>query len=152
MHLRRRVHVVGACGTLLAALFIWMTLSGPMLIDRRLGPMRDEPRLCIWNPMRDRNPERVGYEYLRQIQSANCSEFVAGLPIRIEEKTTACAKQSRIPLKDACRMVERTDGKSGVWLLFKCEYQDNPGFLADVGVTLKQEKGVWILCSYERID
>lgn len=123
-----------------------------MLIDRRLGPMRDEPRLAIWNPMRDRNPERAGYEYLQQIQSANCKEVLSGLPIRIEEKATACAKQDRIPLKNPCRLVERTDGKSGVWLLFKCGYQRTPGFLADVDVTLKQDKGAWILSSYERID
>jgi hypothetical protein len=152
VHSRGRVYVVGACGALLAGLFIWTAFSGPMLIDRRLGPMRDEPRLAIWNPMRDRNPERAGYEYLRRVQSSNCEEVLAGLPIRIGEKATACAKQNRIPLKSACRLVERTDGKSGVWLLFKCEYQNTPGFLADVDVTLKQEKGAWILSSYERID
>jgi hypothetical protein len=126
-----------------------MVFSGPMLIDRRLGP--DEP-LCIWNPIRDRSPERAGCEYLRQIQSAKCKEVIAGLPIRMEEKAAACAKQSRIPLKDACRLVERSGGKSSVWLLFKCEYQDTSGFLADVDITLKQEKGAWILYSYERID
>lgn len=149
---RGRVYAVGTCGALLVGLFIWMAFSGPMLIDLRLGPMRDEPRLAIWNPMRDRNPERAGYEYLRRIQSANCKEVLAGLPLRIEEKATACAKQNRIPLKNGGRLVERTDGKSGVWLLFKCEYQNTPGFLADVDVTLRQEKGVWILYSYERID
>lgn len=87
-----------------------MARSGPMLVDGRTGPMGDEPWLRIWNPMRDRSPERAGREYLRQIQSAKCKEAVAGLPIRVEEKATACAKQSRIPLKDACRLAERRDG------------------------------------------
>ena len=123
-----------------------------MLIDRRLEPMNSEPRLAIWNLLRDRNPERAGREYLRKIQSANCKEALADLPISVEEKATACAKQDRIPLKNACRLVERTDGKSGIWLLFKCGYEKTPGFLADVDVTLKQDKGAWVLSSYERID
>ncbi len=102
--------------------------------------------------MRDRSPERAGVDYLRQIHSASCKEAAAGLPIRVEEKVAACVKQSRIPLKASCRLVGRTDRKSDVWLLFKCEYQDTPGFLADVDITLKQDKGSWILSSYERID
>ena len=152
MHSRGRVYVVGACGALLVGLFIWMAFSGPMLIDRRLEPMNSEPRLAIWNLLRDRNPERAGREYLRKIQSANCKEVLAGLPIRIEEKATACAKQDRIPLKNACRLIERIDGKSGVWLLYKCGYENTPVVVADVDITLKQDKGAWILSSYERID
>ena len=123
-----------------------------MLIDRRLEPMNSEPRLAIWNLLRDRNPERAGREYLRKIQSANCKEVLASLPIRIEEKATACAKQDRIPLKNACRLIERIDGKSGVWLLYKCGYENTPVVVADVDITLKQDKGAWILSSYERID
>lgn len=102
--------------------------------------------------MRNRNPERAGYAYMRQIQSANCREVLSRLLVRIEEKATACAKQDRIPLKNACRLVERTDGKLDVWLLFKCEYDKTPELLADVAVTLQQEKGAWILSAYERID
>jgi hypothetical protein len=123
-----------------------------MLIDRRLEPMNAEPRLAVWNVLRDRNPERAGREYLREIQSANCKEVLAGLPIRTEEKAAACAKQDRIPLKNACRLIERIDQKSGVWLLYKCGYEKTPAVVADVDITLKQDKGAWILSSYERID
>jgi len=152
VHWLGRVYVVGACGALLVGVFIWMAVSGPMLIDRRLEPMNSEPRLAIWNLLRDRKPERAGREYLRRIQSASCKEVLAGLPIRIEEKVTACAKQDRIPLKNACRLIERLDEKSGVWLLFKCGYEDTPVMLADVDIKLKQDKGTWVLSSYERID
>jgi hypothetical protein len=123
-----------------------------MLVDHRLGSLRADPRLSIWNPLRDHSPELAGHKYLRQIQSAGCQETLTSLPLRKQEKVTACDKQRRIPLKDTCRLIERSDVQSSVWLLFQCEYQLTPGFIADVDITLKREGSGWILDSYERID
>jgi hypothetical protein len=136
----------------MAALFAWAAFSGPMLINVKIGSLRADPRLGVWNPIRDRSPERFGGMFLRRIQSANCQQEAAGLQIANQEKVTACAKQSRMPLESACRLVERSDHKAEVWLLFQCPYRDSSHGFADVDIVLKHESSSWVLRFYERID
>jgi hypothetical protein len=152
MQLRRRQYIATTSGVLLAALVAWAALSGPMLINAKFGPMPADPRLGVWNPLRDRSPERYGSVYLRKIQSATCRQEAAGLQIADKDKVTACAKQSRIPLASTCRLVERSDHKSEVWLLYQCPYQDSSHMFAEVDIVLKHESDSWLLTFYERID
>lgn len=144
----RRGRVATVCGLLLAALVAWVVLSGPMLINLQHGPLQG---LRVWNPTRDRSPERAATEYLQRIQSTDCQQQIAGVQTVYPDKATACAKQARLPITDSCRLVERSDEKSGVWLLFYCPYQDSSPEWAEVDLFLKHDGSSWVLTSYERI-
>ena len=150
MRVRERKYLL-AMGGVLSGLAAWIALSGPMLVHARLGPLRGDPRFAVWNPVRDRDPERYGAEYLRRIQSVTCQQGVAGLEISTQEKSTACNKQSREPVTSACRLIERSDKGPGVWLLYQCPYEQHPEDWAETGLTLKRRGGAWVLSSYERI-
>ena len=137
---------------LLVAGLLWMALAGPMLLHFKFGPLQSDRRLVVWNPFRNKEPERFGAQYLAKIQSQQCRETVAKLDVFNQEKGEACDKQERRPLVGPCPMVERRDKGDTVWLLFQCSQQAHHDVLADVGLSLRKRENVWVLEGYERIN
>jgi hypothetical protein len=150
MQLRqRRIFLV--CGLVLAALFAWIALSGPMLLHVHYGSMSGNPRLAIWNPIRNRTPEHYGVQLLSKIQSENCQQTVSALEISEQERVAACGKRTHDPLANDCSLVERVDSASSVWLLFRCPYRRATKMRAQVGLTLARQGAGWSLRSYDRV-
>jgi hypothetical protein len=137
---------------LVGAALLWMVLAGPMLLHFKFGPLQSDRRLVVWNPFRNKEPERFGAQYLAAIQSPQCRETMAKVDVSNQEKGEACEKQERRPLVGSCPMVERRDKGDAVWLLFQCSQQAHDDVLADVGLSLRKRENVWVLEGYERID
>jgi hypothetical protein len=131
---------------------LWMALAGPMLLHFKFGPLPSDRRLVVWNPFRNKEPERFGAEYLAAIQSQQCRETMAKLDVSSQEKGQACDKQERRPLVGSCPMVDRRDAGDFVWLLFHCSEQAHQDVLAEVGLSLRKRGNVWVLEGYERIN
>jgi hypothetical protein len=151
MRLRRRRFLL-ICAALAIAAVAWVVWAGPMLLHIRFGPMRSDPQLAIWNPVRNRHAERCGAEYLRRIQSPACEREVAGLDISSEERAEACDKQSRHPVTTPCSLVERRDRGSFILLIYSCHDKMHNDVTADIALTLEHRNGAWLLSNYQRID
>ena len=137
--------VLGSC-------LLWLILARrPMLLHVKLGPLQSDRRLVVWNPFRNKEPERFGAQSLTAIQSPRCREAVSKLDMSDEERLVACEKQERRPLVGLCSLVERRDKGDTVWLLFQCPQEAHPDVLADVGLSLRQRGSKWMLEGYERI-
>jgi hypothetical protein len=148
--MRRRTYLIILISMAVSSALAWMFFSGPMLIRVHIGLFQGDPRIGIWNPIRSRAPEEYGAGLIRGIQSSKC-QAVADLSISNDQKIAVCEKQSRAPVTANCRLVDRSDRSSTVWLLFQCPYQQYPDARADIGVTVTLQRSAWALSSYERI-
>src|SRR6266851_4532203 len=129
----RKKEVLIVCGLALIIFLAWKVLSRPMLLNIH------DPRLLIWNPIRNRAPEHYGVELLLKIQSDNCRQAMSVLEILEREKVDACEKQARSPVASDCPLLERDDNASSVWLLFHCPYKNlHTDARAEVALTLER--------------
>jgi len=148
----RRKKCLLAGGALLVGVLAWAVSAGPVLVHVEFGPMQGDPRLMVLNPVRSRAPERYGAEYLRRIQTPSCLEAVAALEISPEQKRLACSKQDELPVTARCALVDRSDEKPTVWLLYHCPYADpRSDAMANIELRLRPQDGGWVLRSYERV-
>ena len=144
--------LVGLLGCLLVgAGLLWSAFAGPMLLQFKSGPLQSDRRFVMWNPIRNREPERFGAEVLAAIHSPTCRETMARLDAPDGEKRVACEKQERRPLLGSCALVERHDKGDRAWLLFQCSQEPHHDVLADVGLSLRQRGTEWVVEGYERI-
>jgi len=142
--------VYGFC-IVLIALAGWSLLSGPILIDMKTGSLAGGRQFTVFNPIRDRTPERYATQVLSGIQSDACEQAVESLQISAAEKAQACTKQTRDPISSDCRLVERSDKQESSWLLYHCPYRRPTEARAEVGLTLHKSSNQWQLHSYDRI-
>jgi hypothetical protein len=147
----RSLRVGALVCVVLGAGLLWMMLAGPMLFRVKFGPLQNDSRFVLWNPLRNKEPELAGARYLTVIHSPGCREALSKLQLSDLEKQDVCEKQERRPLLNSCPMVERRDKGDAVWLLFQCSQIAHADVLADVGLSLRQRGKVWALEGYERI-
>lgn len=140
--------VVALIGT---NLLTWLLASGPMLIRARFGPMAGDPRVSLFNPLRNKAPERYAASILSGVQSEECERATSSLAIPDVVKFGACGKQKQDPLAPACKLAERMDFGEQIWLSFDCPYRRPTEFRAHVQLTLEGRRKDWKLVSYERI-
>ena len=140
-----------ACSLALTLMAAWVLLTGPMLVKIRFGPLPADPRMTIWNPTRNRAPERYANALLSGIQSNRCQQFVEPLGILEEDKAKACSKQQTDPVSSYCSLVDRTDKGKSVWLLFHCPYVRRTEARAEIGLSIERGESGWLLRSYDRI-
>ncbi len=148
----RQSLLVGLLGCLLVGTgLLWSAFAGPMLLHFKSGALQCDKRFVIWNPFRNKEPERFGTQLLAAIHSSECREAMVSLEVPAEENRGACEKQERRPLVGSCALVERRDKGNTVWLLFQCSQEAHCDVLADVGLSLRHRGKKWVLEGYERI-
>lgn len=145
----RRNKLLLIVGGVVLAVLVWTALCVPVIVNIGSDPMSHEPRLTVWNPVRNRAPERAADVYLGAIHSAGCREYLSRLRLPGPQAISACEKQERNPVSGHCILHDRSDGWSGVWLFFECPYTIGEGE-AWVELTLRHENGKWVLESYQR--
>jgi hypothetical protein len=150
--MRSRRTAIIIVGVILVACGTWVLLSGPMLINLRTGPFSGHQEVIVLNPIRNRTPERYAASLLAEIQSPACQQAVTGLGILDQQKTEACYKQERDPIRAPCKLIERSDKGTSSWLLFHCPYERATEARAEIGLTVEQVgRNQYLLRSYERI-
>jgi hypothetical protein len=100
-----------AAALLLLALFF---MPSPVLIrwkDRAAVDPADGLTV-IFNPMRNRQPERAAAAMLRLIKDGKCGEVVSDTPVDQEYREYICGKEQMHPLTD-WTLVDRTDSAEG---------------------------------------
>lgn len=138
-----------ALGVVALVALLWMFLSGPVLIKIRLNPLARQAKGTIFNPLRDRSPERAARKILQGVHSQSCSSFLQTQPIDSMRSEDICNIQASDPLVEFCDMVDSTRNKDSVWISFQCRYQRGGSSSADVSVTLSRNN--LSLMNYERI-
>jgi hypothetical protein len=147
-----RPRIILVIGSALGIVLIWMSLAGPVLVRGGFGAVENARWLMIWNPLRNKGPEKFGAEVLSSIQSPQCSETLARFALPDQQAGGACEKQQSRPLLAPCPLVERRDMDKEVWLLFKCAEKAYQGNTDEIGISLERSGQTWELVRYERID
>jgi hypothetical protein len=137
-----------AIGLLLLALFF---LTSPVLIrwkDRAAVDPADGLTV-IFNPMRNRQPERAATAMLRLLKDGKCEEVVSDTPIDQEYREYICGKEQMHPLKD-WTLVDRTDGSEGSLLHYKAYRADySPELYGNIWMNVVKQGDNWKLTRYE---
>ena len=141
----RGLYVLGPALIVISALS-WMLLSGPVLVRVHLARAINRP---LFNPLRDKTPERAALRIVEGIHSKDCASFMATLPTPLANAKEICGRQFRDPLTTSCVMVDYEGYKDAVWIAFKCTYQRGGDATADVAVTFARKSIA--LEQYERI-
>jgi hypothetical protein len=143
---RKKVAIVGALT--ISTVVVWLLMAGPMLIDVPLG---HHARARLFNPIRDRTPERYAQAILSGLHSERCEQEAAQLQMAGQMRRATCDKQQRDPVVSGCSLMERADTPRSVWILFHCPYSRPTEARAEVALIFEQKDGQWRLRSYERI-
>ena len=133
------------------AMALWLFLTGPVLLRLQFNPLVRDSHGMIFNPFRDRTPERLADQLINQIHSPNCESVLSSLTGVASERATVCAKQVQDPLTNSCTLVDRREYKDASWVSFQCEYQRTTKATSDVSLTFAKHNDRYELQHYERI-
>ena len=117
-----------------------------MLKGDRVG----EPEFTIFNPFRDRSPERTAEAFLEQMRSGTCTEAVTGLNNTPEYNEELCGRESNYPLV-AWRLENRSgDAAAKVRMYFRAHRKTyRAGYRGQLWLTVERRGGDWQVSEYE---
>jgi hypothetical protein len=137
-----------AVALLLLALFF---MTSPVLIrwEDRTAVDPADGLTVIFNPMRNRQPERVAAAVLGLLKDGKCEEVVSDTPIDQEYREYICGKEQMHPLTD-WTLVDRTDSSEGSLLHYKAYRADYPPELyGNIWINVVKQGDSWKLTRYE---
>ena len=140
------VVILSAIGILL-----WCALSGPMLIRIPDPTSIGDYKFMILNPLRQRGSENYATLAIAEIQPSACQSSMARFNIPEDQKAAACHEQEVDPLGPPCKLVERSDDKTSVWVLFQYRFGRATESRAEVALSVTRDGSQYALQSYERI-
>src|SRR5260370_22214300 len=84
----RSLTVASLACLVLGACLLWTVLAGPMLRNAKFGHLQSDRRLVIWNPFRNKEPERFGVQCLTPSSLHNVGRLSRSsmFPIRKSER------------------------------------------------------------------
>jgi hypothetical protein len=123
--LKRRYKVVATFASVAAIAFIWLAVGPPVLV-RLKDPSAVDPAdglLTVFNPFRDRTPERAAETFLRALQVGRCASVMETLPERMQGNT--CDREASYPLL-RWRLIDREEEPLEIRLHYKVWRRNYP--------------------------
>ena len=152
MKKRRKAILISSAPVVLLLLALFL-VSSPVLMKWK-DPSAVDPAdglTVVFNPMRNRQPERAAAALLRLLKDGKCEEVVADTPLEQEYREYICGKEKMHPLTD-WTLVDRTDRffSGGSLLHYKAYRADYPPELyGNVWINIVKQGGSWKLTNYE---
>lgn len=129
--------------------FLLALRSRPVLYRYyEIGDPLREPALAIFNPLRDREPERTAEEFLARLKTVSCAEMIRELSASREFQQQTCSQEKIYPLT-SLNLRNRTDEPSKVRLYFTTRYTHSD-LEGPLWVTLESNGPTWRVTNYER--
>ena len=115
------------------------------------GTPSKEPAYAIFNPFRDRQPERSADEFLTQLQHGDCESAMGALSQAHspEYRQTTCEREQTYRLM-SWKLKNRTDESNTVRLYYEVKRQQYSGNTGQVWVTVENAGGLWRVTRYDR--
>lgn len=112
---RKQIIKYGVCVALLV-LVLYLIRRPVFLRGPSFGSHRGEPGFVLFNPFRDKEPEKSADQFLTGLKAGKCSEVVINLPA--ERQQHICEKQEEYPLK-SWELKNREDKTEKITLYYR---------------------------------
>ena len=146
--LKLLVALIVAAATLLACLIALR--SRPVLYRYyETGNPIHEPAIAIFNPLRDREPERLAEEFLKGLRTGACSNLMRELSASAEFQQQTCEHESSNRIISR-KLRNRTDEPSKVKLYFSASHETQLDLASQLWVTLELNGTSWRVIRYDR--
>lgn len=104
------------------------------------------PAFVVFNPFRDRTPEKVAENFMQQLPTAHCMELVS--PMRGGYAEHICSKEQQFVSKDF-RLTNRKDAGNSVELSFEVNRVNSPASISSL--TMQQVDRAWKGVDYQPV-
>lgn len=111
-------------------------------------PLR-EPAFTIFNPFRDRGPERGAEAFLEMLRAGRCEQAVAGLAVTDEYRQDTCEREKKYPLV-SWRLMNRTEMPQGVKMYYHVWRDNHRDGYGSMWVTVGERGGRWEATDLDR--
>ena len=149
MMVRRGKQFISVLVVLVAMLaaFVYSKRSKPVLYSyvEKGNPVK-EPVFAVFNPFRDRSPERSAEAFLENMKLGLCErEMVFVSPQHNQE---VCEREKDSPLS-AWRMVNRSDQDETVRMYYEVSRKTSDGYQGQLWVSLARQGADWKVTRYD---
>lgn len=110
------------------------------------GSASEDPAFVVFNPFRDRTPEKIAEKFMQQLPSEHCMELVA--PMRGDYAEHICSKEQQFVSKDF-RLINRRDVGNSVELSFEVKRVNSPPSISRL--TMQQVDRAWKVVDYQPV-
>ena len=113
------------------------------------GSSTKEPVFAIFNPFRDRQPERSAEGFLRRLKEGDCQSAMSELVHELQYQQDTC-EHERTNTLTSWRLRNRTDEPQSVRLYYEVGRQKYPDLKGQVWVTVEKRGDQWLVIRYDR--
>ncbi|MEW5980680.1 MAG: hypothetical protein AB1898_33340 [Acidobacteriota bacterium] len=135
-------------------LLLYVTRSKPVLFtsaDSTKASLERDPLFSIFNPFRDRAPERSAESFLQLISSGRCEQALAPLAMKPDSRRYHCQMEKEDPLK-SWRLADRKEQSStGAQLFFRVARKNYADYAGKVWVNVQRRDDRWHVIDYSAI-
>jgi hypothetical protein len=142
--------IFGGALSLGTVAYLFFSRSNPVVL--RLGEggaPGGAPFFTIFNPFRDRAPERSAEQFLELMKGGQCEQLMDPLADTAEYKQHTCVRERGYPLS-SWRLINRSDDAQEVRLHYTVWRENYDGLEAPVWITAERRDGRWQVTKYER--
>ena len=108
-----------------------------------------EPVFAIFNPFRDRDPERKAREFLQRLKDGGCEEVMSALEYEVQYGKETCEHERTNSLM-SWKMGNRTDEPQRVRLFYRVRRKQSPNISGQVWLTVEKQSNGWHVTRYDR--
>jgi len=148
---KRKAILISSNIAVVLLILAFFFMPSPVLIRHKDSAAVDpaDGLIVIFNPIRDRQPEKAAAALLRLLKEGRCEDVVSDTPIDQEYKAYICGKEKAHPLTD-WKLVDRTDSSEGSLLHYMAYRADYPPELyGNIWINVEKRDGGWNLTRYE---
>ena len=113
------------------------------------GNPTKEPAFAIFNPFRDRQPERSAEGFLQRLNVGDCESAMSGLAQELQYQKDTCEHEKTNPLT-SWRIRNRTDEPQSVRMYYQVGRQKYPDLKGQVWITVEKRGDQWQVTRYDR--
>jgi len=130
--------------------YLFVMQSGPVLYRYfEAGSPTREPAFTIFNPFRDRHPERSAEDFLQRLKDGDCQSPMAGLAHGLQYQQDTCEHEKTNALT-SWQLRNRTDEPERVRMYYQVGRQKHPDLKGQVWVTVEKRGDQWQVTRYDR--
>ena len=116
-------------------------------IGERGDPVK-EPAFSLFNPFRDRAPERSAEAFLTLLMQGQCAQATSVLPATPEDHQERCEREANSPLM-AWQLTNRSDNSQAIRMSYRAQRRSYDGYQGQLWITVEKRGGDWQVTKYE---
>jgi hypothetical protein len=145
----RKMLIAGLAILVVIVVHLCLTRAEPVLYRFVEAGRPDQmPEVTIFNPFRDRRPEKSAESFLELLKEGQCERAMAVLPLDMESRRTTCEKEGVYSL-ESWNLKDRTDLPKKVKIYFTVKRKEYGDYQSQVWVTVEERDSQWQVTEFE---